>query len=60
MKTIGVANQAPQTCCEQTDRRMDWRNGPSTRPAFAKAMQVKNKSFLINIEELFLSNTYNI
>ena len=57
MKTVGgtdYANYAPQKCCGQTDgqtdgrtdrrtdERTDGRSGPTTRPAFAKATQVKN------------------
>ena len=48
MKTVRVTdytNYAPQKCCGQTDRRTDERtdgwSGPTTRPAFAKATQVK-------------------
>ena len=52
MKTFGVTdytNLVPLKCCGQTDgrtdrrtdRRTDGRSGPTTRPAFAKATQVK-------------------
>ena len=46
VKTVGVTdytNYAPQKCCGQTDGQTDGRSGPTTRPAFAKATQVKNK-----------------
>ena len=48
MKTFGVTdytNLAPLKCSGQTDAQMDGqmdrRSGPTTRPAFAKATQVK-------------------
>ena len=52
MKTFGVTdytNLVPLKCCGRTDRRTDRRmdghtdrrSGPTTRPAFAKATQVK-------------------
>ena len=56
MKTVGgtdYTNYAPQKCCGQTDgqtdgrtdERTDGRSGPTTRPAFTKATQVKSGSF---------------
>ena len=48
MKTFGVTdytNLVPLKCCGrtdgQTDGQTDGRSGPTTRPAFAKATQVK-------------------
>ena len=44
MKTFGVTdytNLVPLKCCGRTDGRTDGRSGPTTRPAFAKATQVK-------------------
>ena len=50
METFGVTdytNLAPQKCCGRTDRRTnqqsDGRSGLTTRPAFAKATQVKTE-----------------
>ena len=50
MNTVGVTdytNLVPLKCCGRTDGRADGRtdgrSGPITRPAFAKATQVKNR-----------------
>ena len=53
MKNFGVTdytNLVPLKCCGQTDGRTDGRSGPTTRPAFAKATQVK-KWQKLNSEE---------
>ena len=36
----------------RTDRRTDGRSGPTTRPAFAKATQVKNLTPKINVKNI--------
>ena len=61
MKTFGVTdytNLVPLKCCGRTDRRTDrrtdgrtdgrpdGRSGPTTRPAFAKATQVKSSNIM--------------
>ena len=42
--TVGVTeytNLAPQKCCGKSNGRTNGQSGPTTRPAFAKATQVK-------------------